>query len=101
MRIGRREAVGIVVALAVFAGVVAAVTGGGAGTLTVERVDELPQGQGAVAFGNLDPDQRETFAEAVSTGEPVALPNESARNEFVDPGYVRYDGDIYRTTVSD
>lgn len=81
-------------------GVVTAVTGGGAGTLTVERVDELQQGQGAVAFGNLDPDQRAAFEEAVTTGEEVQIPSEDARNEFVGPGYVRYDGGIYRTTVS-
>ncbi|ELZ91752.1 hypothetical protein C440_15599 [Haloferax mucosum ATCC BAA-1512] len=100
MRIGGREAIGIVVALAAIVGVVAAVTGGGAGTLTVERVETLPQGQGAVAFGNLDPGQRATFEKAVSTGERVQVPNEAARNEFVEPGYVRYDGGIYRTTVS-
>ncbi|KAB1196968.1 MULTISPECIES: hypothetical protein [Haloferax] len=100
MELGGRTAVGIVFALVAVVGVVAAVTSGGVGTLTVERVDELPQGQGAVAFENLDPDQRATFEEAVTTDSPVEIPTESARNEFVDPGYVRYDGGIYRTTVS-
>ncbi|WP_416838991.1 hypothetical protein [Haloferax sp. DFSO52] len=100
MELGGRTVVGIVFALVAVVGVVGAVAGGGAGTLTVERVDDLPQGQGAVAFANLDPDQRVTFENAVTTGSSVDLPTASARNEFVDPGYVRYDGDIYRTTVS-
>lgn len=100
MELGGRTVVGIVVALLAVVGLVTAVTGGGAGMLTVERVDELPTGQGAVAFENLDPDQRATFEEAVTTGEAVQIPTEAARNEFVDPGYVRYDGDIYKTTVS-
>ncbi|KAB1192146.1 hypothetical protein GJR96_01285 [Haloferax sp. MBLA0076] len=100
MELGGRTVVGIVVALVAIVGVVAAVTGGGAGTLTVERVDELPEGQGAVAFANLDPDQRAVFEEAVETGGTVQIPTESARNEFVEPGYVRYDGGIYRTTVT-
>ncbi|KAB1189117.1 MULTISPECIES: hypothetical protein [Haloferax] len=100
MELRGRTVIGIVCALVAVAGLVGGALGGGAGTLTVERVDELPQGQGAVAFANLDPDQRATFENAVTTGEPVQLPNEAARNEFVDPGYVRYDGSIYRTTVS-
>lgn len=100
MELGGRTAVGIAVALVAVVGVVAAVTAGGAGTLTVERVEELPQGQGAVAFDNLDPNQRAIFEDAVTTGSSVQIPTEAARNEFVDPGYIRYDGDIFKATVS-
>ena len=100
MELGGRTVVGVVFVLVAVVGVVAAVTGGGAGSLTVERVEELPQGQGAVAFANLDPNQRAIFEEAVQTGDAVQIPTEDARNEFVDPGYVRYDGGIYKTTVS-
>ncbi|ELZ86707.1 hypothetical protein C453_06199 [Haloferax elongans ATCC BAA-1513] len=92
--------VGGVVVVAVVAVVAFGILGGSAGTLTVEQVDDLPQGQGAVSFHNLDPDQREAFREALQTGGGVELPNEAARNEFIDPGYVRYDGGIYKTTVT-
>ncbi|ELZ91753.1 hypothetical protein C440_15604 [Haloferax mucosum ATCC BAA-1512] len=71
----------------------------GTGYLTVEHVEELPQGEGAVSYANLSPDQQAVFHRALDEGGRVTLEKRTDRNEFIDPGYVRYDGGIYRTTV--
>ncbi|KAB1189298.1 MULTISPECIES: hypothetical protein [Haloferax] len=70
------------------------------GYLSVERVEELPQGEGAVSYDNLSPAQQEVFRDALGEDGSVTLEKGTDRNEFIDPGYVRYDGEIYRTTVS-
>ncbi|RDZ54775.1 hypothetical protein DEQ92_04750 [Haloferax sp. Atlit-6N] len=74
--------------------------GGASGTarLSVARVDDLPQGEGAVSYQNLAPAQQSAFREALG-GETVTLREGTDRNEFRDPGYVRHDGEIYRTTI--
>ncbi|WP_411965781.1 hypothetical protein [Haloferax sp. YSMS24] len=72
----------------------------GSGYLTVERVEELPQGEGAVSYDNLSPEQKDAFQRALDDDGSVTIHKGTDRNEFIDPGYVRYDGDIYHTTVS-
>ncbi|WP_148413071.1 hypothetical protein [Haloferax sp. KTX1] len=74
--------------------------GGGSGTarLSVTRVDDLPQGEGAVSYQNLAPDQQSAFRQALGN-ETVTLRKGTDRNEFREPGYVRYDGEIYQTTI--
>ncbi|AFK18499.1 hypothetical protein E6P09_06910 [Haloferax mediterranei ATCC 33500] len=72
----------------------------GTGYLTVERVDELPQGEGAVSYENLSSAQQEVFQQALDEDGSVTLEKGIDRNEFIDPGYVRYDGDVYRTSVA-
>ncbi|KAB1198907.1 MULTISPECIES: hypothetical protein [Haloferax] len=72
----------------------------GTGQLTVERVDELPQGEGAVSYDNLSPEQKDAFQRALGEGGSTTIHKGTDRNEFVDPGYVRYDGGIYRTAVA-
>ncbi|WP_416838990.1 hypothetical protein [Haloferax sp. DFSO52] len=72
----------------------------GTGQLTVEQVDELPQGEGAVSYDNLSPEQKDAFQRALDEDGSVTIHKGTDRNEFIDPGYVRYDGGIYRTAVA-
>ncbi|RDZ65465.1 hypothetical protein C5B90_03640 [Haloferax sp. Atlit-12N] len=92
MRVSVLLAVALVVSTGCLGG------GGGTAKLSVTRVDDLPQGEGAVSYQNLAPAQQSAFREAHG-GEPVTLREGTDRNEFRDPGYVRYDGGIYRTTI--
>ncbi|ELZ86706.1 hypothetical protein C453_06194 [Haloferax elongans ATCC BAA-1513] len=72
----------------------------GTGQLTVEVVDELPAGEGAVSFENLSSKQQSVFQQALETDGSATIQKGTDRNEFIDPGYVRYDGNIYRTSVA-
>ncbi|WP_396610369.1 hypothetical protein ACH9L7_08910 [Haloferax sp. S1W] len=72
----------------------------GTGQLTVEQVDELPTGEGAVSFDNLSSNQKSVFEKALATDGSATLHKGTDRNEFIDPGYVRYDGKLYRTSVA-
>ncbi|ELZ74096.1 hypothetical protein C455_18101 [Haloferax larsenii JCM 13917] len=99
MRLTGSVTVSLVVVLVVLS---AGCLGGsnGTGQLTVEAVDELPAGEGAVSFENLSPEQQSVFQQALKTDGGATIQKGTDRNEFIDPGYVRYDGSVYRTSVA-
>jgi hypothetical protein len=89
--------------VALLAGMFVAAVGGAPqtdGYLSVERVNETPSGVEPVAFGELDPGQKEQFRRALGAEDSVRVGTDERGFEFYESTYVEYQGATYRVLVA-